>query len=464
MAYIGTKPTIGNFQICDAISVVNGQAAYTMQVGSVNVIPQSANHMIVSLNGTIQKPNSSFTVSGAVITFSSNLATGDVIDFIQILGDVLDLGVPSDSTCTTAKLADDAVTYAKIGYNANPYRNIIINGDMSIAQRGTSQSSLSTGFNTVDRFEILKSADSAFTESQSTDVPTGQGFANSWKIECTTADASLNATDYLLRRQPIEAQNLQYLKFGTASAESITLSFWIKSSKTGTYIISLRNNDNDRLINQSYTISSANTWEKKTLTFAGDTSYGFNNDNGEGLRVQFQLLAGSNYSSGTLQTTWGTYAHTNSAVGQVNFADSTSNNLYITGVQLEAGTSASDFEFLPHDINLQRCQRYYYRINPNGSSGSIGSAAFYSSSSVFTMLEFPTSMRTSPSLETVTGTDYYNVNRDSDNDPFNDFSLNTSNIDSAHLYTDSNVSSTTGFAGRTRFNSASGYVAFSSEL
>jgi hypothetical protein len=106
MAYIGTKPTVGNFQICDAISVVNGQAAYTMQVGSVNVIPQSANHMIVSLNGTIQKPNSSFTVSGSTITFSSNLVTNDVIDFIQILGDVLDLGVPSDATVTTAKLAE----------------------------------------------------------------------------------------------------------------------------------------------------------------------------------------------------------------------------------------------------------------------------------------------------------------------------------------------------------------------
>jgi len=110
MAYIGTKPTIGNFQICDAISVVNGQAAYTMQVGSVNVIPQSANHMIVSLNGTIQKPNSSFTVSSSTITFSSNLSTGDVIDFIQILGDVLDLGVPSDATVTAAKLNNDIIS------------------------------------------------------------------------------------------------------------------------------------------------------------------------------------------------------------------------------------------------------------------------------------------------------------------------------------------------------------------
>jgi len=114
MAYIGNKPTVGNFQICDAISVVNGQAAYTMQVGSVNVIPQSANHMIVSLNGTIQKPNSSFTVSGSTITFASNLATGDVIDFIQILGDVLDLGVPSDATVSTAKVVDGAITSAKL--------------------------------------------------------------------------------------------------------------------------------------------------------------------------------------------------------------------------------------------------------------------------------------------------------------------------------------------------------------
>jgi len=110
VAYIGVKPTIGNFQICDAISVVNGQAAYTMQVGSVNVSPQSANHMIVSLNGVIQKPGSSYTVSGNTITFASNLATGDVIDFIQILGDVLDLGVPSDATVTAAKLTANSIT------------------------------------------------------------------------------------------------------------------------------------------------------------------------------------------------------------------------------------------------------------------------------------------------------------------------------------------------------------------
>ena len=114
MAYIGRQPTVGNFQICDAISVVNGQAAYTMQVASVNVIPETANHMIVSLNGVIQKPGSSYTVSGSTITFSQNLVTGDVIDFIQILGSVLDIGTPSDGTVTESKIGSNAVTSAKM--------------------------------------------------------------------------------------------------------------------------------------------------------------------------------------------------------------------------------------------------------------------------------------------------------------------------------------------------------------
>jgi hypothetical protein len=124
--YIGQSPSIGNFQVCDAISVVNGQAAYTMQVSSVNVVPETANHMIVSLNGVIQAPGSSYTVAGSTITFASNLATGDVIDFIHILGSVLDLGVPSDDTVSTAKISANAVTAAK--FNAD-----VISGQTALA-------------------------------------------------------------------------------------------------------------------------------------------------------------------------------------------------------------------------------------------------------------------------------------------------------------------------------------------
>ncbi len=136
MAYIGKTPTIGNFQVCDAISVVNGQAAYTMQVGSVNVSPESANHMLVSLNGILQKAGSSFTVSGSTITFASNLVTGDVIDFIQILGNVLDLGVPSDATVTTAKLADSSVSLAKLTATGTKSSSTFLRGDNTFAVPG----------------------------------------------------------------------------------------------------------------------------------------------------------------------------------------------------------------------------------------------------------------------------------------------------------------------------------------
>jgi hypothetical protein len=136
MAYIGKTPVIGNFQVCDAISVVDAQAAYTMQVGGVNVSPESANHMLVSLNGILQAPTSSFTVSGSTITFASNLVTGDVIDFIQILGNVLDLGVPSDNTVTTAKLANSSVSLAKLTATGTKDATTFLRGDNTFAAAG----------------------------------------------------------------------------------------------------------------------------------------------------------------------------------------------------------------------------------------------------------------------------------------------------------------------------------------
>ena len=185
MAYIGTKPTVGNFQICDAISVVNGQAAYTMQVGSVNVIPQSANHMIVSLNGTIQKPNSSYTVSGSTITFASNLVTGDVIDFIQILGDVLDLGVPSDATVTTAKLADSSVTTAKLNDASVSLAKLTATGtkDATTFLRGdnTFDTPPLGGITMADTFNLTSSASGSLTPISSNlarSARTGQGGIN----------------------------------------------------------------------------------------------------------------------------------------------------------------------------------------------------------------------------------------------------------------------------------------------
>ena len=247
------------------------------------------------------------------------------------------------------------------------FRNIIINGGMDLAQRGTSQASItSAGYHTIDRFRNNIDTAGTWTASQSTDVPTGQGFAYSMKLDCTTANTSLSAGSKFNIQQKIEGQNLQYLKKGTSNAESLTCSFWVKSNKTGTYICELYDEDNTRQISKSYTISSADTWEKKTLTFAGDTTGTLDNDNGHSFNLLHWLVAGSNFASGTLSTTWTSATFVNRAVGQVNLADSTSNEWYITGVQLEAGQVASDFEFLPYDINKERCRRYFQKTYIDG--------------------------------------------------------------------------------------------------
>ena len=280
------------------------------------------------------------------------------------------------------------------------FRNIIINGDMSIAQRATSTASItSSGYHTIDRWQTSIGSMGTWTQSQSTDVPTGQGFAKSLKMDCTTANGSPSSGNSLTLATNFEGQNLQYLKKGTSSAESTTLSFWVKSNKTGTYIAELMDNDNsNRHINKSYTISSADTWEKKTITFAGDTTGALGNDNGNSFTINFWLGGGSNYTSGTLQTSWGSLTQANRAVGQVNLADSTSNEWYITGVQLEAGTSASDFEFLPVDVNLQRCQRYLYTVTSPTGQGRFASGGFYDTTGADTIVHFPVEQRAEHSM------------------------------------------------------------------
>ena len=277
---------------------------------------------------------------------------------------------------------------------SNPvdFRNIVINGDMQIAQRSTSVASITTSsYNTVDRFRTAVDSLGTWTNSQSTDVPSGYGFANSFKLDCTTADASPSAGDLLQIVQRFEGQNLQYLKKGTANAQSLTASFWVKSTKTGTFICELVDNDNSRQISKSYTVSVTNTWEFKTVTFAGDTTGALDNDNANSLQLNFWLGAGSTYTSGTLNTSWATTTNANRAVGQVNIADSTSNDFLITGVQLEAGEQASGFEFMPFDIDLARCQRYY-QIIPDGWLFS------FSATQAQMQRGLSPNMRTAPSL------------------------------------------------------------------
>ena len=286
---------------------------------------------------------------------------------------------------------------------------IIINGDMSVAQRGTSFTGQTSGAYYNDRFKTGISGLGTWTISQVTDAPTGQGLVKSQKFDCTTADASPSVGDFLLYLQPIEGQNLQMLKKGTSNAESLTLSFWVKSNKTGTYISRLYDVDNQRVISKSYTISSASTWEKKTLTFAGDTSGTLDNDNGFSFAVEWCLGAGSNYTSGTLNESWNSVTNANQFVGQVNLADSTSNEWYITGVQLEVGefdsTTLPNFPFESFDNNLRKCQRYF-RIVTSAFGTVYASNAIRFSPSFDEMRSTPSVSGTANSLFTNNSADF----------------------------------------------------------
>jgi len=383
-------------------------------------------------------------------------------------GSILTSADIADGSISTDKIQDNAVTPAKY-IEVPSFRNLIINGDMSIAQRGTSFSPTGDAY-VLDRFKLDYAGSPAvrYTITQDTNVPTGQGFAKSMKFDVTTAEASPSATTRLWTR--LEGQNLQQLKYGTSNAESLTLSFWVKSNLTGTFIFWLYQEDgSNRSISKSYTINSANTWEKKTITIDGDTSGQIDNDNGAGFRVVWYLTADqSAYGTSSLQTSWGSYDSTAVATGQTNVGSSTSNEWYITGVQLEVGTSASDFEFLPYDVNLQRCQRYFeiLSIKQASQENEIMNMISFNASQIYGTYQFRTEKRNDPSLVVDNGTNYFRYYRQGGNENFSSIGLDNSSLHQASLY-GTGLSLTSGEGGFVRWvNNAStnDKVAFDSEL
>ena len=238
-------------------------------------------------------------------------------------------------------------------------RNLIINGAMQVAQRGTSVAGVTSGgYRTCDRMEVNVSNLGTYTVTQESDAP--EGFVNSLKINCTVADASPASSDYVFFAHKLEGQDLQHLKKGTSNALPVTLSFWVKSNMTGTYQFNLRDNDNVRYISASYTIDVSGTWEYKTITLVGDTTGAPDNDANESLKLEWWLDSGSDFDSGALNTSWAAANNVNrNAATTVNIGDSTSNYFQITGVQLEVGDTATPFEHRSYGDELQRCQRYF---------------------------------------------------------------------------------------------------------
>lgn len=292
------------------------------------------------------------------------------------------------NSITADQLSDNAI---------HGRRNLIINGAMQVAQRGTS--STSSGYGTVDRWGVqIVYSQWAWTQEQSSDAP--DGFSNSYKITTTTAESVIDAGDLLNLNHEIEAQNLQHLKYGTSSAETCTLSFWVKSSITGVFGISLYQGDGPYILTPTYTINAANTWEYKTISISGNTLGGPANDNGPGIRVSFILAAGSNYNDGTSRTSWESYSATKFGSGHVQNGVMTTLNAtwQVTGVQLEVGDKATPFEHRSYGDELARCQRYYYEIG--GTATNDFAQKGYQAASQYAMntISHPTTMRAAPTL------------------------------------------------------------------
>jgi hypothetical protein len=276
------------------------------------------------------------------------------------------------------------------------FKNRIINGAMVIDQRNAGASvtvNSSTELFPVDRFVVVgQPSDGVFTAQQSSTAPAG--FTKSLLITVTTADASIGASQFYLLQHRIEGFNTADLGFGTASAKTVALSFWVQSSLTGTFGGSLRNATVARSYPFSYTISVANTWEYKTVIITGDTSGTWNTSNDSGINVTFSLGDGSSRLG-----TSGAWAASNfsGATGQTNLIGTSGATFYITGVQLEKGSTATSFDYRPFGTELALCQRYFYLIGFESTNAGLGSG-FADGSSGFAYGALPVTMRATPTL------------------------------------------------------------------
>jgi hypothetical protein len=294
---------------------------------------------------------------------------------------------------------------------AQENKNLVINGAMTVDQRN--QTTTATGY-TVDRFAIAKSNfdELVIAITQDTDNPSGNGFAHSLKLAVTTAESAIAADELLYLDTRFEGQNIQHLCYGTSSAKSLTLSFWVKSPLAGKHSVNFYQSTPVRSNLQSYTVSSANTWEYKTITIDGDTSGNIANDTTAEIFLFWPLAGGSDYH-GTPHTGWGAYTATDDFMfsDQVNLAGQTG-NFFLTGVQLEIGDVATAFEHEDIGTTLRKCQRYYYQL-AQGSYMIVGMND--TTSNCETTFGLPVEMRADPTLGTSGTSSEYSIRQNGSN-------------------------------------------------
>ena len=354
-----------------------------------------------------------------------------------------------------------------LGSSGGGNKNKIINGSMIVSQRGTSFAAANNIY-TLDRFRIQGSHDGAVTVTQSSTSP--DGFANSLKVDVTTADTSIASGQYLQLVNKVEAQDLQDLAYGTSSAKTITVSFYVRSTLTGTYTFAMQQPDgSNRQMSQTYTINSANTWERKTFTVPGDTSGLFNNDNGVGLQMYWNLAIGSQYTSGSSSLSFTTYSDANFAAGHTaNLLSSTSNDFYLTGIQLEVSSVVTEYDHRSFQQELDLCKRYFQVIAKHNSHGN-GAIFFaigkgHGSGQVEVVYRYEKEMRAPPTLEQGTGTNYYQFSAQGVAVNFSSYLLYLPSIHSTLMYQSVGSGTTNGFAYNAITNNVGAYLHLSAEL
>ena len=395
MAYLGNTPT--NQSFTSGTDYFNGTGSQTAFTLSRTVASQ--NDVQVVVNNVVQQPNDAYTISGTTLTMTSAPSAGTNNVYVRYLSTTTQAITPSQGTVSWNTL--DANTQQDLGIS---FKNRIINGNMAIDQRNAGASVTPTdGQYTLDRWQATLSVASKFSIQQNAGAVTPPvGFTNYLGVTSLSA-YTVGAAENFRIQQSIEGFNIADLGWGTANAKTVTLSFWVRSSLTGTFGGVLRSSNADRTYPFSYTINSANTWEQKSVTIAGDTTGAWLTNNGIGVTLRFSLGAGA-----TLSGTAGAWVTGNlvSVTGATSVVGTNGATWYITGVQLEVGTQATTFTTAggSYGAELALCQRYYYRLGTSISGSMYGVGWNVTTTQALALITFPVTMRTAPSALEQSGT------------------------------------------------------------
>jgi hypothetical protein len=453
MAYLGNTPTTQSFiSGTDYFNGTGAQTAFTLSrtVASVNDIQ-------AVVNNVVQVPNDAYTISGTTITFTSAPSAGTNNVYVRYLSTTTQAITPSQGTVSWNTL--DSNVQGDLGIS---FKNRIINSNMVIDQRnaGASVTPTSDSTYTLDRWKARLTQSSKYSVQQNAgSVTPPAGFTNYLGVTSLSA-YSVSASDFFVIQQVIEGFNVADLGFGTANAKTITISFWVRSSLTGTFGGSVYNDGGSRNYPFTYTISSANTWEQKSITIAGDTSGTWATTSGAGLQLQIGLGVGSTYSG-----TAGAWSATNylSATGAVSVVGTNGATFYITGVQLEVGTQATTFTTAggSYGAELALCYRYCYALY-KGDNIYYATAGYYTSTDVRTQIQMPVNMRTTPTIS-YTGYSQLWRNGTSDANNVNGWSVTLSCPNTVHLTSTNSMSGTAGQIGWL-YGAGGGQLIFLAEL